>query len=516
MAICHRCGQDNPAVAHFCFACGAPLEAGASRREERKVVTVLFADLVGFTQRAEKMDPEDVRASLAPYLERVRTELEHLGGTVEKFIGDAVMAVFGVPVAHEDDALRALRAALELRADITTHNARSPMPLQLRVGVNTGEVVAGSGRGGQFLVTGQPVNIGARLQTAARPGEVLVGSLTRELTSASVRYAEPRWIEAKGAGSVAAFAVVDMLTEAAALSTVPSAALVDRDAELRMLFDTYERVRVERRLYLVTIYGEAGVGKSRVVREFVNALGPDRVRAGRCLPYGEGVTFAPLQEMLRADLGIVAADDATAAMAKLTAIVRTALDEEDADVVSRGIAVLAGLATVPSVWPDLPAESVASELNFALRRFLEQRSESEPLILVLEDAHWAEPALLDVIEHLTEWARAPLLVLCLARPELVVRRPAWGGGKARTLAMTLDPLSADHTRRLVEALLPPARSARREEIVERSEGNPLYVEEFVRRVVEVDQPPTSVPATLQGLIAARVDSLEPGIKAMLQ
>ena len=461
-------------------------------------------------------DAEVVRGTYARTFARMQAILESYGGTVEKFIGDAVMAVFGVPVAHEDDALRALRAALELRADITTHNARSPMPLQVRVGVNTGEVVAGSGRGGQFLVTGQPVNIGARLQTAARPGEVLVGSLTRELTSASVRYAEPRWIEAKGAGSVAAFAVVDMLTEATALSTVPSAALVDRDAELRMLFDTYERVRVERRPYLVTIYGEAGVGKSRVAREFVNRLGPDRVRAGRCLPYGEGVTFAPLQEMLRADLGIVASDDATEATAKLTAIVRTALDEEDADVVSRGIAVLAGLATVPSVWPDLPAESVASELNFALRRFLEQRSESEPLILVLEDAHWAEPALLDVIEHLTEWARAPLLVVCLARPELVVRRPAWGGGKARTLAMTLDPLSADHTRRLVEALLPPARSARREEIVERSEGNPLYVEEFVRRVVEVDQPPTSVPATLQGLIAARVDSLEPGIKAMLQ
>ena len=461
-------------------------------------------------------DAEVVRGTYARTFARMQAILESYGGTVEKFIGDAVMAVFGVPVAHEDDALRALRAALDLRADMTAESAHSPMRLQLRVGVNTGEVVAGSGRGGQFLVTGQAVNIGARLQSAARPGEVLVGSLTRELTSGSVRYAEPRWIEAKGAGSLQAFAVLDMLTESAALSTVPSAALVDRETELRILFDTHERVRTERCLYLVTIYGEAGVGKSRVAREFVDRVGPHRVRAGRCLPYGEGVTFAPLQEMLRADLGIVATDDAADAMAKLSAIVRASLDGGEAEVVSRGIAILAGLATVPSVWPDLPAESVASELNYALRRFLEQRSTSEPLILVLEDAHWAEPALLDVMEHLTQWARAPLLIVCLARSELMMRRPSWGGGTTRALAMTLDPLSADHTRKLVEALLPAARSAHREEIVRRSEGNPLYVEEFVRRLVESDQPPTSVPATLQGLIAARVDAVEPALKGMLQ
>jgi tetratricopeptide (TPR) repeat protein len=443
--------------------------------------------------------------------------LESYGGTVEKFIGDAVMAVFGVPVAHEDDALRAVRAALDLRADLAADSARSPLRLELRVGVNTGEVVAGGGRADQFLVTGQSVNIGARLQSAASPGEVLVGSLTRELTSASVRYAAPRRIQAKGAGSVEAFAVLDMLEEPVAFSTVPSAALVDRESELRILFETYERVGNERSPYLVTIYGEAGVGKSRITREFVDRVGPDRVRAGRCLPYGEGVTFAPLQEILRADLGIVAADDVASAKAKLDVVVGASLYEGgEAEVVSRGIAILAGLATVPSLWPDLPAESVVSELNYTLRRFLEQRSASGPLVLVLEDAHWAEPALLDVIEHLTEWARAPLLILCLARSELIIRRPSWGGGKMRALAMTLDPLSADHTRELVEALLPPTRSAHREEIVRRSEGNPLYVEEFVRRLVESDQSPTSMPATLQGLIAARVDAVEPALKAMLQ
>jgi tetratricopeptide (TPR) repeat protein len=462
-------------------------------------------------------DAEVVRGTYARTFARMRAILESYGGTVEKFIGDAVMAVFGVPIAHEDDALRALRAALDLREHIAQESAHSPMRLELRVGVNSGEVVAGSGRGGEFLVTGKAVNIGARLQSAAYPGEVLVGSLTRELTSTAVRYAEARWIEAKGIGPVEAFAVLDMLTEPAVLSTVPSAALVDREAELHILFDTYERVRTERSPYLVTIYGEAGVGKSRVAREFADRVGPDRVRAGRCLPYGEGVTFAPLQEMVRADLGISAADDAADAAAKLTAVVEGSLDGGgDADVVSRGIAILAGLATIPSVWPDLAAESVASELNYALRRFLEQRSATLPLLLVLEDAHWAEAALLDAIEHLAEWARAPLLILCLARSELVMRRPSWGGGKTRALAMTLDPLSADQTRELVQALLPPARSAHRDEIVRRSEGNPLYVEEFVRRLVQSDQPPTAVPATLHGLIAARLDAVEPALKAMLQ
>ncbi|TMF54078.1 MAG: hypothetical protein E6I19_12540 [Chloroflexi bacterium] len=366
-------------------------------------------------------------------------------------------------------------------------------------------------------MTGQPVNIGARLQSAARPGEVLVGSLTRELTATSVRYAAPRWIEAKGAGAVEAFVVLEMLEEPAAFSTVPSAALVDRDSELRLLFDTYERVENERSTYLVTLYGEAGVGKSRIAREFIDRVGPHRVRAGRCAPYGEGVTLAPLQEILRADLGIVAADDVGSAKAKLDEVVgASSYEGVEAEVVSRGIAILAGLATVPSMWPDLPAESVVSELNYALRRFLEHRSANAPLVLVLEDAHWAAPALLDAIEHLTEWARAPLLILCLARSELIMRRPSWGGGKMRALAMTLDPLSPDHTRELVEALLPATRSAHRDEIVRRSEGNPLYVEEFVRRLVESNQSPMSMPATLQGLIAARVDAVEPALKSMLQ
>ena len=462
-------------------------------------------------------DAEIVRATYARTFARMQAILESHGGTVEKFIGDAVMAVFGVPVAHEDDALRAVRAALDLRADLASDSAQSPLRFELRVGVNTGEVVAGSGRVDQFLVTGQPVNIGARLQSAARPGEVLVGSLTRELTSTSVRYAAPRWIEAKGAGAVEAFVVLEMLEEPAAFSTVPSAALVDRDSELRLLFDTYERVENERSTYLVTLYGEAGVGKSRIAREFIDRVGPHRVRAGRCAPYGEGVTLAPLQEILRADLGIVAADDVGSAKAKLDEVVgASSYEGVEAEVVSRGIAILAGLATVPSMWPDLPAESVVSELNYALRRFLEHRSANAPLVLVLEDAHWAAPALLDVIEHLTEWARAPLLILCLARSELIMRRPSWGGGKMRALAMTLDPLSPDHTRELVEALLPATRSAHRDEIVRRSEGNPLYVEEFVRRLVESNQSPMSMPATLQGLIAARVDAVEPALKSMLQ
>ncbi|HEX9437457.1 MAG TPA: adenylate/guanylate cyclase domain-containing protein [Candidatus Limnocylindria bacterium] len=503
--------------------------------EERKLATILFADIVGSTAAGSAHDPEVVRRTLGRTFAEMREILEGHGGTVEKFIGDAVMAIFGVPAAHDDDADRAVRAAFALRARVQELTAAGRIPLELRIGVNTGQVVAGVE--GETLVTGAAVNEAARLQQAANPGDIVVGALTQRLTAGGVRYGPARTVAAKGIGELAAH-------PAEALTTaVPEqhrgiaglqAPLVGRDEELRLLVDSFRKTATDRRAALITIFGSAGVGKSRLVREFVDAIGPERVRRGRCLPYGEGITFWPITEVLRSDAQITAADTRERARSKLRAAALTAFGEAsaDADAVARRLTVLAGLASPDELLPEIGGEQLQQELRVAFRRYLERRADRQPLLLVFDDIHWAEPPLLDLIEHLAEWSRAPLFLVCIARPELRDRRRGWGGGLMNASAIVLDPLSPEESRRLVADLLDidDLPEELRAQVVARAEGNPLYLEEFLRMLIDAGHigrrggrwvaaasiADLVVPPTLQGLIAARLDQAPPDVKRTLQ
>ena len=503
--------------------------------EERKLVTVLFADIVGSTALGSSHDPEVVRRTLSRAFSEVRQVLETHGGSVEKFIGDAVMAVFGIPQTHDDDADRAVRAAFALRDRIAALNAGSRFPLELRIGVNSGQVVTGDG--GETLVTGEAVNAGSRLQAAAAPNEILVGVLTHQLTQTAVRFGPMRDVDAKGIGRLAAWPAAELGSALPAQHRGIAglrAPLIGRDDELRLLVDSHRKLASEQRAALVTIFGSAGVGKSRLVAEFVEAIGPDRVRRGRCLPYGEGITFWPVVEILRADAGISALDSHEDATRKLRSAVLATFAEasEDADAVARRLSVLAGTASREDVLPDVPVEAMQQELRWGLRRYLERRAATQPLTLVFDDIHWAEAALLDLIEHLAEWSRAPLFLVCMARPDLRELRAGWGGGLMNSSAIRLEPLTAEESGRLIRELLAidalPAEL--RQQVITRSEGNPLYVEEFLRMLIDgghvtkrdgrfvaaASIEALVVPATLQGLIAARLDTMPPAVKHALQ
>ena len=504
--------------------------------EERKLVTVLFADIVGSTALGTEQDPELVRRTLAEAFGEMRRVLEAHGSTVEKFIGDAVMAVFGVPRAHDDDADRTVRAAFALRERIAELSTTLPFPLHLKIGVESGHVVAGIA-GADTLVTGGPVNAAARLEQAAAPDEILVGALTRKLAEGGVHFGPARQIEAKGFGELEAFraeALVTALPEQHRGLGELRAPLIGRDAELRLLRESYGKAAHERTAYLVTMFGHAGVGKSRLVREFVEVVGREHVLRGRCLPYGSGITYWPLYEMLRADAAIEADDTRDEATRKLHAGVFAAFGgaSEDAQTVARRVAVLAGLATVEEALPGIAAERVGEELRWAVRRYFEQRAQETPLALIFDDIHWAEDPLLKMIEHLSEWSRAPLFVLCLARPELHDRRPSWGGGLMNAAAVRLEPLNEAETRRLIGALLAldDLPESLRATIVARAQGNPLYVEELLRMLIDAGHlerrggrfvtvrnvAEVALPATLHALLAARLDQLPPAVKRVLQ
>ena len=503
--------------------------------EERKLVTVLFADIVGSTAIGASHDPEVVRRTLSRAFAEVRRVLETHGGTVEKFIGDAVMAIFGIPQAHDDDADRAVRAAFALRDRIAALNADGRFALELRIGVNSGQVVTGDS--GETLVTGDAVNAGSRLQSAAAPSEILVGALTHELTDRGVRYGPMREVEAKGIGRLPAWPAVELGSALPAQHRGIAglrAPLVGRDDELRLLVDSHRKLAGEQRAALVTIFGTAGVGKSRLVAEFVETIGADRVLRGRCLPYGEGITFWPVVEILRADAGITALDSHEAATRKVRTAVLTAFGEasDDAEAIARRLTVLAGTAKREEVLADVPAESIQQELRWGLRRYLERRAAAGPLTVIFDDIHWAEAALLDLIEHLAEWSRAPVFILCMARPDLRELRAGWGGGLMNASAIRLEPLSSADSARLIGELLAidALPDELRGRIIARSEGNPLYVEEFLKMLLDAGHVAARdgrfvatesigslvVPATLHGLIAARLDRLPSPVKSVLQ
>ncbi len=529
MQTCPACGRENPEDARFCANCGTALSgASGGGREERKVVTVLFADLVGFTSRSERLDPEDVRATLTPYFARLREELEHRGGTVEKFIGDAVMAVFGAPTTHEDDPERAVRAALSIREALAELNDHDPeLDLHVRVGVNTGEALvslgADAGRG-EGIAAGDVVNTAARLQAAAPVDGIYVGETTFRATERAIEYRAVEAVLAKGKSDrVPAWEA----TEARARFGVDvirrtDTALVGREQELTLLRDTLDRVRHRSEPQLVTLVGEPGIGKTRLVYE-LSAHVEDLTelitwRQGRCLPYGDGVSFWALGEIVKAEAGILETDPDIETAAKLDAMVRELIpDPDEAGWVVRHLRPLIGLARDPGAGDEISEESQG-----AWRRSLESLAERRPTVLIFEDLHWADDGLLDFLDQLIDWAReVPLLVLGTARPELLARRPGWGGGKLNAATVSLAPLSDEETARLLAGLLDRAviPAELQSALLSRAGGNPLYAEEFARMAADrsaADLAVLELPDTVQGIIAARLDGLDPGDKALLQ
>jgi class 3 adenylate cyclase len=438
-------------------------------REQRKVVTVLFCDVTGSTALGESLDPEALRTVMARYFDVARVAIERHGGTLEKFIGDAVMAVFGVPTVREDDALRAVRAAQELR---------DAVEVDVRIGVNTGEVVTGSG---DSLVTGDAVNVAARLEQAAGSGEVLLGADTYALVRDAVDVELLPPIEAKGKSEpVTAYRLVAVTgdTGAARRSDAP---LVGRERESRLLADAWERATSENASALFTILGSAGVGKSRLVAEFVSDLDATVVR-GTCLSYGDGITYWPVVEVVLQLLGGAPPPDSA-------------------------LAALLG-----------DGQSTADDIAFSVRKLFESAASERPLVVVFDDLHWAEPTFLDLIEHVIDWSRgAPILLLCLARPDLLERRTGWGGGKLNATTVLLEPLSAAETDELIDALLTgrDLEPTLRDRIRAAADGNPLFVEQMLAMVEESPEDVT-VPATIQALLSARLDQLPLAERAALE
>ena len=520
MTVCPVCGSENATGANFCSECGQRLAGAAPRVEERKVVTVVFCDLVGSTARAERLDPEDVRAELSSFHSRVRAELERRGGTVEKFIGDAVVAVFGAPAVHEDDAERAVRAALAIR-DWSVEEG----DVEVRLAVNTGEAlvsVDARPETGEGLVAGDVVNTAARLQSAAPVGGILVGEATHRATERAVEYRAHAPVEAKGKQRpiVAWEAVAVRSLFGVDVELRPPTRLVGRARELDQLLDALSRARAEREPQLVTIVGVPGMGKSRLVQELSTAIEdePDliRWRQGRSLPYGQGVSYWALGEMVKAEAGILESDSADVAGAKLHEVVARVCPAENVEWLHSMLRPLIGVAE------DAGGSDRRAEAFVAWRRFIEGLADERPSVLVFEDLHWADDGLLDFVDGLVDRAAdLPLLVVATARPELLARRPHWGGGKPNATTLSLTPLSEAETAEVVHAVLERAvlPSEVQAAVLARAGGNPLYAEEFARLVAEgghgMDEE-LPVPDSLQALLAARLDALPRAEKALIQ
>ena len=492
--------------------------------EERKVVTVVFTDLVGSTAMAESSDPEDVRAILRTYHDRTREQFEAFGGSVEKFIGDAVVAVFGAPASHEDDPERAVRAALAVREAIDRLNEEAPgRDLHIRIGVNTGEALVSldaASRKGEAMVAGDVINTAARIQTGASPDRILVGELTRRATDREIVYRDHAPIEAKGKAEpiVVAEALEARARLGIDLGGAGRAPLVGRDTELDHLVDGLARARRERSTQLVTLVGVPGIGKSRLTFELGRAVDADPEliawRQGRSLPYGEGVSYWALGEIVKAQAGILESDMGDVAEEKLGEAVSALADPAERAWVERHLRPLVGLGGDDTASGDRRGESFA-----AWRRFLEVVAERGPTVLVFEDLHWADDGLLDFVDGLVEWVDAvPLLVVCTARPELLERRPGWGGGKRNASTLSLSPLDDATTTQLVHALLeqPVLDADAQRELVDRAAGNPLYAEEFVRMLQAGGRITGALPDSVQGIVLARIDLLPAEEKELLR
>ena len=521
MTQCSTCASEVDRDFQFCPSCGASLwQTPEPELRERKVVSVLFCDLVGFTSASEEADPEDVQARLHPYHERVRAVLEGYGGTVEKFVGDAVMAVFGAPVAHEDDAERAVRAGLRILEAIEELNEHAPaLSLQVRLGINTGEAVIAVGARpelGEAFVTGDVVNTAARLQGVAPVGGIAVSDATYRATERVFEWEQLESVAVKGKAQPLRLwrplrPQARFGSDVTRSLTTP---LVGRELEKTLLVGTFERAAQQTSCQLVTVVGEPGVGKSRLCAELLAHVdskpGLTRWRQGRCLPYGDGISFWALGEIVKAECGILESDTPLQAAAKLEA----AISDEGPE----RAWLLARLAPLVGA----PAEPASQEESFAAwRRFCEGLAAERTTVLVFEDLHWADPALLAFLEHFAEWAEGvPLLVLCTARPELYESHPAFGANARNAQRINLAPLTDTETAELVSALLEravlPAETQQR--LLEQAGGNPLYAEEFVRLLADRGslESEGGVPDSVQALIAARLDTLPPERKSLLQ
>ncbi|MEA2460265.1 MAG: hypothetical protein QOH90_442, partial [Actinomycetota bacterium] len=561
MVICSSCGHENPEASRFCMACGAQLgvpcpNCGAevvpgarfcgscgtsigtavAPTESRKLATVLFADVVGSTQRAEILDPEDARELMAGFFTAMAQEITAEGGTIEKYIGDAVMAVFGVPLAHEDDPQRAVRAARRMLARLAVWNGEGGHDLAIRIGVNTGGVLAAGSPGQDLLVTGDPVNVAARLEQAAEPGSILVGTRTARAVRGEFVLTPVEAISARGkTDPVETWEVVGErgIPEERGIPGL-NGPMVGRDGQLGLLESGFVTVREQRRPRLVTIVADAGVGKSRLIREFAARVAPEaQIVSGRCLPYGEGVALWPLAEVLRSEAGIVQNDAPDEAIRKIEKLAASTFSTTDVDPVT-----IASLAlTLALQLPDDPLAGIElRQVNRALRgawtSFFSALAAAQPVVFVVEDIHWGDELMLDILEDLSERVEGALMVVASARPELLRTRSEWGGGLRNHSFVPLDPLTSDQSAELVDLLLEvdafPERLKQR--ILDRSEGNPFFLEEIIRRMIDEEMlvrdgdrwraaaplEDVEIPDTVQAVILARLDLLTPTERAVIQ
>jgi len=497
--ICTACGRENSPDSSFCSGCGASLVVVGAPREQRKTVTVLFCDVTGSTAMGERLDPESLRRVMRRYFDAARRVIEHHGGTVEKFIGDAVMAVFGLPVLHEDDALRAVRAAAELRDALGTLNQELERDYAttviVRTGVNTGEVVTGTD---ERLATGDAINVAARLEQAAAPGEIVIGPETRSLLRDAVSVEPFGPLELRGKSTpITAYRLLQVHGEASATTRGADVPLVGRVSQLRMLTDAFQHAVRERSCSLFTVLGSAGVGKSRIAAEFLRHVDATVLR-GRCLSYGDGITYWPVVSMLKQ---LFESDEGSAATELM------AHDERVA-------------AAIHALLGDQTLATSPTEIAWAVRKVLESSAQRTPVVVVFEDLHWGETTLFDLIEHMADFSRdAAILILCVGRAELLDRRPGWGGGKFNATTMLLEPLNAEETEALIDELLPAdgtIDAQLRTRVRATAAGNPLFVEEMLAMVSAASSAEVAVPPTIQALLAARLDQLRPDERSVLE
>ena len=526
MLTCPNCGRESPDDFAFCPACSAPLTPATPTREVRKTVSIVFCDVTGSTALGERLDPESMRDVQSRYFDKMRTAIERHGGTVEKYIGDAVMAVFGIPVLHEDDALRAARAAADMREALAALNKELErdrgVAIQVRIGVNTGEVVAGDAGDGKAFVTGDAVNVAARLEQHAEPGQVLLGGATYRLVRGAVDAEPVEPLELKGkSGLVAAWRLLGVREVTSAVPRRLDSPMVGRERPLAQLRQAFEAARGDEACQLFTLLGSAGVGKSRLVEEFLSTLGEgSEVLRGRCLAYGEGITYFPVVEAIKQAAGLADFDMPDVVESKVCSVLE---GDEHQELVCRHVSQLMGVAEV----------AAGEDTFWAIRRFFEASARERPLVLVFDDIHWGEPTFLDLVEHIADWSRgSSILLLCMARSDLLDVRPSWGGGKLNAATVSLEPLSDDQAEALIGNLLGATElpTGIAERIVQTAEGNPLFVEEMMAMLVDDglivregdrwiangDLSSVTVPPSIHALLASRLDRLTPEERTVLE